>query len=66
MNPNVGNLDRILRIVVGVLLVGYAIFSTNVPYSYFAWLGIIPIGTALFGYCPLYAILGIRTDGRDA
>lgn len=64
MNPNIGVFDRIIRIALGMLLIGYAFYATNQPYSYLGWIGLIPILTALVGYCPLYSILGIRTDGR--
>jgi hypothetical protein len=66
MDQNVGNFDRAVRIFVGIVPIGYAVFSTNVPYSYFGWLGLIPIATAFLGYCPLYSTLGITTDGRIA
>jgi Protein of unknown function (DUF2892) len=66
MTQNIGASDRAVRIALGVLLIGYAVVSTNVPYSYFGWVGLIPIATAFFGYCPLYSLLGVSTDGRIA
>jgi Protein of unknown function (DUF2892) len=66
MNTNVGVFDRIIRLVAGGLLVGHAVYSANMPYSYLGWLGLIPIATAIFGYSPVYSILGVRTDGRIA
>jgi hypothetical protein len=62
MSINVGKLDRVARVILGLVLIGYAIVSTNVPYSYFGWLGLIPVATGFFGYCPLYSILRISTD----
>ncbi|PZX14651.1 YgaP family membrane protein [Celeribacter halophilus] len=61
MKKNVGNLDRILRIVVGLaLLLGF--FLT--PGASLRWLyliGIIPLVTGLMSSCPLYSIFGINT-----
>lgn len=62
MTSNVGGFDRIIRVLVGLLLISTAFYWSNEPYSYLGWLGLIPIATALFGYCPLYSILDVRTD----
>ena len=51
MKCNVGGIDRILRIAVGALLVALAI--TNVV-GWWAWLGLIPLTTGLFRFCPAY------------
>jgi hypothetical protein len=64
MKKNVGVFDRIVRVIVGVMLIGYAVLSTNVPYSYFGWVGLIAIATAFIGYCPLYSVLGVSTNER--
>ncbi len=57
MNKNLGNTDRLIRIVIGVALIGYAYMTGNT----IAYIGIIPIITALIGWCALYSILGIST-----
>lgn len=57
MKLNVGGIDRILRIVVGLALVTWAIMGGPV----WAWIGVVPLGTGLFGFCPLYPILGMNT-----
>ena len=57
MKLNVGGIDRILRIVVGLALVAWAIMGGPV----WAWIGVVPLGTGLFGFCPLYPILGMNT-----
>lgn len=57
MKANVGGIDRILRIVVGLALVGWALMGGPV----WAWIGVVPLGTGLFGFCPLYPILGMST-----
>ena len=57
MKANVGGIDRILRIVVGLALVAWALLGGPI----WAWIGVVPLGTALIGFCPLYPILGIST-----
>ena len=63
MKCNVGGIDRILRIAVGALLVALAI--TNVV-GWWAWLGLIPLTTGLFRFCPAYRLLGITSCGTSA
>jgi len=63
MATNVGAVDRILRIVIGLVLITYAI-PVGFPatgWNWVGWVGIIPILTALFATCPLYSILGVST-----
>lgn len=55
---NVGNVDRIVRILVGALLIGNVFVGLQHPAG---WIGVILIVTALFGICPLYSILGLNT-----
>ncbi|MBK0398458.1 DUF2892 domain-containing protein [Limibaculum sp. M0105] len=57
-DTNIGTTDRILRIVLGLLLIGMAIGGQIGPWG---WIGIVPVLTAFIRYCPAYAILGIRT-----
>jgi hypothetical protein len=60
MSTNVGGIDRILR-----FLVGLAILSALVWYpgdaKWFGLLGLIPLGTALFRFCPLYSVFGLNS-----
>ena len=58
MKANVGGIDRILRIVVGLALIGAAIAHIGAPWT---WIGIVPLLTGLIGFCPLYPILGLST-----
>jgi len=54
---NEGKIDRILRLIIGVGIITWGVMNNN-------WLGVIglvPLGTSLIGWCPLYAILGINT-----
>jgi len=57
MKRNEGNMDRIIRIVLGIAIAAAGVYFQS-------WLGliaIIPLATALVGFCPLYAIFGIST-----
>jgi hypothetical protein len=58
MKQNIGNIERILRIVVGAALVVLALMGTI---GWWGWLGVIPLATGLVGWCPPYALLGIST-----
>jgi len=55
---NIGNIDRLLRIVIGLAIISLVFWG---PKTAWGWIGIIPLATALIGWCPLYAIFGIRT-----
>ena len=66
MIKNVGNLDKIFRVVIGLLLIAYAIplgFSQT-GWNWTGWIGVIPLLTAGIGFCPLYRIVGISTCPR--
>ncbi|WP_067222256.1 YgaP family membrane protein [Marinomonas gallaica] len=58
MKANVGGLDKILRIVVGVLLIALALTGVIGAWGY---IGVIPLATGVFNFCPLYTLLGINT-----
>lgn len=58
MKINVGTIDRALRIVAGVLLIGLTLAGVI---GVWGWIGIVPLATGLFRFCPAYALLGIRT-----
>jgi len=57
MKTNVGGIDRILRMVVGLALIAWALMGGPV----WAWIGIVPLGTAAIGFCPLYPLIGLNT-----
>jgi hypothetical protein len=61
MTTNVGTIDRVLRIVIGLALLWFAFLAAPNGYNWIGWLGVVPLATALVGNCPLYSILGIRT-----
>ncbi len=65
LKKNEGTIDRILRVILGlVLLLGYFVYP-DATYRWAFLLGIIPLVTGLIGSCPLYTILGIRTCSDD-
>ncbi len=58
MKSNVGGIDRILRIVIGLVLVGLAATGTV---GWWGWLGIVPLATGAIGWCLPYAMFGWNT-----
>ncbi len=65
MPKNIGSVD--LRIVVGLVLIAYAIplGFPHTGWNAVGWIGIVPLATALVGSCPLYRIVGISTCPRN-
>jgi len=55
---NAGKIDRIVRVIVGAVLIGNVFTGLQTPIG---WLGVILVVTGLFGICPVYSILGINT-----
>ena len=58
MTQNIGNIERIIRIVGGLVLIALAATGTV---GVWAWLGLVPLATGLTGWCPPYSLLGINT-----
>jgi len=59
MWKNVGAIDRVLRVVIGAILLALVFIG---PKTAWGWLGVIPLATGLIGFCPLYRLLGINTS----
>ncbi len=57
MKTNVGSIDRTLRIIVGLLILAAGFYFQ----SWWGLIGIVPLGTALIGWCPAYLPFGIST-----
>jgi hypothetical protein len=55
---NVGKVDRIIRIVLGVILVGNVFYGLNSPLG---WIGLVLIVTGIGGICPLYSLINVNT-----
>ncbi|TXL64799.1 YgaP family membrane protein [Zeimonas arvi] len=62
MKTNVGGIDRILRIAVGVILIALTLMGTIGAWG---WLGLILLATGIFRTCPLYSLLGMNTCPMD-
>jgi phosphatidylglycerophosphate synthase len=58
MGKNVGSIDRVARIVVGLILLALVFVGPQTPWG---WVGLIPLATGLISWCPLYAVLGFNT-----
>ena len=58
MKTNVGGIDRVLRIIVGLALIALAATGTV---GVWGWIGVVPLLTGLIRWCPLYPLLGISS-----
>lgn len=58
MSANVGGLDRVLRIVVGLGLLSLVFVGPQTPWG---WIGLVPLLTGLIGNCPAYSLIGLST-----
>ena len=58
MSANVGGVDRILRVIVGLVLISLVFIGPQTPWG---WIGIVPLVTGLFRFCPAYTLLGLNT-----
>jgi len=58
MKQNIHNIERIARIVAGIIILSLAFVGPQSPWAY---LGIVPLLTGVIGWCPPYAMLGIST-----
>lgn len=60
MTNNIGSADKIARIAVGALLIVLTLMGTIGAWG---WIGVVPLATALIGWCPAYSIIGVNTRG---
>jgi hypothetical protein len=58
MKLNVGGIDRVMRIAVGLILIGLTLAG---QIGIWGWLGLLPLLTGIFKFCPAYAIFGINS-----
>ncbi len=61
MTANVGMIDRVIRAVLGIGLLWFALLAAPTGYNWIGWIGVVPLVTALIGSCPLYSLLGVST-----
>ena len=60
---NVGGIDRIVRIVVGAFLLSLVFFGNQIigENVVWGWIGIVPLATGIFKFCPAYTLFGLTT-----
>ncbi|HBC23475.1 MAG TPA: DUF2892 domain-containing protein [Pseudomonas sp.] len=58
MKANVGTIDRTLRIIVGLALIALSLAGVI---GVWGWIGLLPLATGIFRFCPAYTLLGIKT-----
>ena len=58
MPKNEGTIDRVLRVIVGAILIALVFVGPQTPWG---WIGVIPLVTGFVGWCPAYRLLGLRT-----
>mgnify|MGYP001467974259 CR=1 FL=1 len=63
MKANVGTVDRVIRIIVGLIILSL-LFILDGGIKYIGLIGIVPILTAFIKFCPLYTIFNINTCSR--
>jgi hypothetical protein len=57
MKQNVGKTDKLIRIIAGLLIIALGIYFS----SWWGLVAIVPLATALTGFCPVYALFGVNT-----
>jgi hypothetical protein len=62
MSVNMGSIDRLLRVILGLALLAFAAFGpADIAWKWVGYIGVVPLLTAAIGWCPAYTLLGIRT-----
>ena len=63
MTANVGTLDRIARVIIGIALIAFALgyIAPGTSWAWVGWIGVVPLLTAAFATCPAYSIVGCST-----
>lgn len=59
---NVGGIDRVLRIIAGLLILSLVFVGPQTPWG---WIGLIPLLTGVFSFCPLYSLIGFKTCSTE-
>ena len=62
MKANVGTVDRVIRAVAGLALIGLSLAGAI---GVWGWIGVVPLATSAMGYCPAYPLLGINTCSKS-
>ena len=58
MKANVGGIDKVLRIILGIVLISLVFVGPKTPWG---WIGLVPLLTGLFNFCPLYSVIGFSS-----
>lgn len=60
---NVGGIDRIIRIIAGLFLISLVFFGEQIigQNTAWGWIGIVPLATGTFKFCPVYKLFGLKT-----
>lgn len=58
---NMGTVDKSIRIIVGLALIIWAVMGAPI----WAWIGLLPLATAIMGWCPAYSLIGVSTQGKS-
>ena len=59
---NVGTIDRVVRVVLGIVLLAMVFVGPQTPWG---WIGLVALVTALIGFCPAYKLVGLSTCPLD-
>ena len=62
MTRNMSSTDRMARATIGLAVLG-GFFTMGAPWRWLGLIGLVPLVTALIGWCPAYALLGFSTEG---
>lgn len=62
MKSNLGGIDKLLRIAVGLVVIALGLFG---PIGWWGLLGLVPLATGMLGTCPVYSMLGVNTCPLD-
>lgn len=66
MKANLGSIDRILRAFLGLALIAAALGFYGPAYTtVWGWIGVVPLATAVARWCPIYALLGMKSAGLE-
>ncbi|MFA5627093.1 MAG: DUF2892 domain-containing protein [Thiohalomonadaceae bacterium] len=60
MKSNIGTVDKVVRIVIGLAIIAWGIIASN----WWGAIGIVPLATAFMGFCPVYTLLGLNTGKK--
>lgn len=61
LKTNVGMIDRVVRVIAGILLLAAFFYFPDTPWRYALLVGFVPLLTGLFASCPAYSVLGLST-----